>query len=109
MNFLLFWVNERGERELVTPPLDGTILPGVTRQSMLDLAREWGEFKVTERRITMAEVLKAASECRILEAFGAGERGEIVMERRVREVLRRQQKQLEGIPLSPRDSLLPMQ
>lgn len=29
------------ERELVTPPLDGIILPGVTRQSLLDLARQW--------------------------------------------------------------------
>jgi len=29
------------EKELVTPPLDGVILPGVTRQSLLDLAREW--------------------------------------------------------------------
>lgn len=29
------------ERELVTPPLDGIILPGVTRQSLLDLARTW--------------------------------------------------------------------
>lgn len=29
------------ERELVTPPLDGLILPGVTRQSLLDLARGW--------------------------------------------------------------------
>jgi len=29
------------ERELVTPPLDGIILPGVTRQSLLDLGRAW--------------------------------------------------------------------
>ena len=72
MNFLLLWINEKGERELATPPLDGTILPGVTRQSILDLCRSWGEFKVTERKIPMAAVLKAASEGRILEAFGAG-------------------------------------
>lgn len=31
----------RAEKELATPPLDGIILPGVTRQSLLDLAREW--------------------------------------------------------------------
>ena len=72
MNFMLLWVNEQGQRELVTPPLDGTILPGVTRQSILDLCRQWGEFAVVERRIPMAAVLKAASEGRILEAFGAG-------------------------------------
>lgn len=29
------------EYELATPPLDGIILPGVTRQSILDLARKW--------------------------------------------------------------------
>lgn len=29
------------EKELVTPPLDGIILPGVTRQSLLDLGRSW--------------------------------------------------------------------
>ena len=32
MNFFAFIKNKDGERELVTPPLDGTILPGVTRQ-----------------------------------------------------------------------------
>ncbi len=31
MNFFMFWTNEAGETELITPPLDGTILPGVTR------------------------------------------------------------------------------
>lgn len=32
------------ENELATPPLDGIILPGVTRQSILDLARNWVSF-----------------------------------------------------------------
>ena len=35
MNFFLFWKNEKGENELITPPLDGTILPGVTRASII--------------------------------------------------------------------------
>ena len=48
MNMFTFWINEDGEKELITAPLDGTILPGVTRDSILQLAREWGEFKVTE-------------------------------------------------------------
>ncbi|TSQ23977.1 Branched-chain-amino-acid aminotransferase, cytosolic [Bagarius yarrelli] len=60
------------ERELVTPPLDGIILPGVTRQSLLDLAREWGEFKVTERTLVMKELLEALKGGRVLEVFGAG-------------------------------------
>jgi len=58
---------------LVTPPLDkGLILPGVTRQSLVELAESWNEFKVTERYITMAEVHKAIKEKRMREMFGAG-------------------------------------
>lgn len=49
MNFFVFWKNEDGEDELVTPPLDGTILPGVTRDTILTLMRELGEFKVSIR------------------------------------------------------------
>jgi branched-chain amino acid aminotransferase len=41
---------------LVTPPLTGTILPGVTRDSILQLAHSWGEFDVEERAVTIAEV-----------------------------------------------------
>ena len=72
MNFFVFWKNEDGVDELVTAPLDGTILPGVTRDSLLTLAREWGEFKVTERIFTIDEITKAVEEDRIHEAFGAG-------------------------------------
>lgn len=43
MNLFLCWINEDGE--LATPPLGGIILPGVTRQSLLDLAHKWGELK----------------------------------------------------------------
>ncbi|KAJ1569931.1 branched-chain-amino-acid aminotransferase [Nowakowskiella sp. JEL0078] len=72
MNFFAFWVNENGERELITPPLDGTILPGVTRDSILALTREWNEFKVSERRITMPQLSEAAKQGRVIESFGAG-------------------------------------
>lgn len=73
MNIFAYWINEQGERELVTPPLaEGLILPGVTRQSLLDLAREWNEFKVSERFLTMGEVRKAIKEGRMMEMFGAG-------------------------------------
>lgn len=58
--------------ELVTPPLDGTILEGVTRQSILDLARRDGKLKVSERNITMQETLLALEKNRLLEMFGAG-------------------------------------
>lgn len=40
----------------MTPPLDGTILPGVTRDSVIQLARGWGEFEVRERQLTIGEI-----------------------------------------------------
>ncbi|GAB6019460.1 hypothetical protein CHUAL_001038 [Chamberlinius hualienensis] len=72
MNIFVLLINKNGEKELVTPPLNGLILPGVTRQSVLDLARSWKSFKVTERDITMSEVVQAHQENRLLEIFGAG-------------------------------------
>jgi branched-chain amino acid aminotransferase len=48
MNIFFFWINKQGKKELVTAPLDGTILPGVTRDSILSLARDWKEFEVSE-------------------------------------------------------------
>ncbi|XP_043915414.1 branched-chain-amino-acid aminotransferase, cytosolic-like isoform X2 [Protopterus annectens] len=72
MNLFVFWKDKNGEEELVTPPLDGLILPGVTRHSLLDLARKWGEFKVSERKITMGELMTALKENQILEVFGSG-------------------------------------
>lgn len=57
------------ERELVTPNLDGLILPGITRMSILELTRGWNEFKVTERKITMAEVIKLRNENRVSVFF----------------------------------------
>ncbi|XP_053112374.1 branched-chain-amino-acid aminotransferase, cytosolic isoform X5 [Hemicordylus capensis] len=72
MNLFLYWRNEDGEDELATPPLDGIILPGVTRQSILDLAHKWGEFKVSERYVTMSDLIAALKENRVKEMFGAG-------------------------------------
>jgi hypothetical protein len=53
------------ERELLTPSLDGLILPGITRLSILELTRGWGEFKVTEQKITMSEVIHLMNENRV--------------------------------------------
>jgi len=72
MNQFFFWKNKQGEKELITAPLDGTILPGVTRDSILALTRKWGEFKVTERPYSIHDVIAAVNEGRIIEAFGAG-------------------------------------
>jgi branched-chain amino acid aminotransferase len=41
MNVFMVLKNKKGGIELVTPPLNGLILPGVTRQSILDLGRTW--------------------------------------------------------------------
>ena len=72
MNQFFYWINKDGKKELITASLDGTILPGVTRDSILTLAREWNEFIVTEREYTMKEVIDAVNENRMIEAFGAG-------------------------------------
>lgn len=66
---------ETGQKELVTAPLDGTILEGVTRDSVLALAREKlapEGWLISERKYTMKELADAAKEDRLLEAFGAG-------------------------------------
>ncbi|XP_069012727.1 branched-chain-amino-acid aminotransferase, cytosolic isoform X2 [Embiotoca jacksoni] len=72
MNIFLHWINDDGEEELATPPLDGIILPGVTRQSILELTREWGEFTVAERYLTMSQLCSALEQQRVKEMFGSG-------------------------------------
>ncbi|KAH7731844.1 Protein BCAT-1 [Aphelenchoides avenae] len=73
MNIFIYWINEQGEHELVTPPLtDGLILPGVTRDSLLEIARQWNEFKITESYPTMEQVRRGIREKRVLQMFGAG-------------------------------------
>ncbi len=56
---------------LVTAPLEGTILPGVTRASVLELARSWG-MNVEERRLAIEELMDASKRGTLQEAFGAG-------------------------------------
>lgn len=72
MNQFFVWHNKNGEKEIITAPLDGTILPGVTRDSILALCRQKGEFKVTERTFKLQEVIDAVKENRMIESFGAG-------------------------------------
>lgn len=80
----LFAAFKRGnEIELVTPPLNGMILPGVTRDSILHIANDHisgkypldslpSQLKVVEREIPMSEVLEAEKNGTLLEMFGAG-------------------------------------
>ena len=57
--------------ELITPPLEGTILPGVTRDSVIHLARDWG-VKASERRLSIDEVFAASKKGTLKEVFGSG-------------------------------------
>jgi len=57
--------------EVVTAPLEGTILPGITRDSVIHLLKDWG-IKVSEKRMTIKEVYKAYDEGRLTEVFASG-------------------------------------
>ncbi|KHJ47071.1 putative branched-chain-amino-acid transaminase 1 [Trichuris suis] len=72
MNLFVYWINEKGNKELITAPLDGLILPGVTRQTIIELAKEWNEFSVVEEHYTMPQLLRALEENRVIEIFGSG-------------------------------------
>ena len=80
-NFFVVWRTKEGKLQLVTAPLeDQIILEGVTRASVLQLARERltqgaegrEAVEVVERKFTMDEVVAAVAEGRFIEAFAAG-------------------------------------
>ena len=56
---------------VVTPMLNGSILPGVTRRSCIELCKQWG-YPVEERRISAEELLKAALDGSLEEVWGSG-------------------------------------
>lgn len=56
---------------LITPPLSSSILAGVTRDSILTLARDWG-VKVEERRLSIDELITAFDKGQVQDAFGTG-------------------------------------
>jgi branched-chain amino acid aminotransferase len=56
---------------LITPQLGDTILAGITRDSVLTLARDWG-MKVEERKISVDEIVDALNKGELIEAFGTG-------------------------------------
>lgn len=57
--------------ELVTPPLEGSILAGVTRQTVMELAASW-DITVRERQISIEEVFEGARSGHLREVFGTG-------------------------------------
>lgn len=73
--FFVFTESATGKKELVTAPLDGTILEGVTRDSILTLARtrlDPNEWTISERYCTINEVKERAEKGELVEAFGSG-------------------------------------
>jgi len=64
---IFFRINEK----VITPPLSGTILPGVTRESVLQLACDLG-YACGEENITIDQVVRAAEDGSLKEVFGSG-------------------------------------
>jgi branched-chain amino acid aminotransferase len=59
------------EDEIVTPELNGSILPGITRDSVIKLAKHWND-KVSERKISIDELMEANANGKLQEVFGSG-------------------------------------
>ena len=57
--------------KIVTPMLNGSILPGITRDSVLQICRDWG-LPTEERRISVDELLEAQANGKLEEVFGTG-------------------------------------
>lgn len=66
MNLMFVW-----DGKLVTPELNGSILPGVTRRSILELAKSWG-METVERKITVDELMEGCKSGAVQEAFMCG-------------------------------------
>ncbi|MBQ6476023.1 MAG: branched-chain amino acid aminotransferase, partial [Clostridia bacterium] len=57
--------------KVVTPALNGSILPGVTRDSVIQMCRHWG-YEVEERKVSVDELVEAAKTGALEEVFGTG-------------------------------------
>ncbi|HVJ48015.1 branched-chain amino acid aminotransferase [Desulfitobacterium sp.] len=57
--------------EIITPELNGSILGGITRRTVLELSKSWG-MKVSERQISIEEVFEAHTKGELEEVFGSG-------------------------------------
>ncbi|MBQ8503716.1 MAG: branched-chain amino acid aminotransferase [Clostridia bacterium] len=64
---IMFKINGK----VVTPALNGSILPGITRNSILHVCRSWG-YEVEERRISVEELVAAAKDGSLEEVWGTG-------------------------------------
>lgn len=69
--------------DVVTPPLSGTILPGITRDSVITLLHDMG-YRVKEDRISMDDLLKSYERGELRECFGTGTAATVSHVRRIR-------------------------
>ena len=68
---LFFVLGSGADAELVTPELTGTLLPGITRDSLITLARDMGH-RITERRFTVDEWRQGVVDATVTETFACG-------------------------------------
>ena len=59
------------DNKIITAPCDGTVLPGVTRDSILHILKDWG-YEVEERHLSIDELREAGRKGKLEEAFGTG-------------------------------------
>lgn len=64
---IMFYIGD----EIITAPIDGSVLPGVTRDSMLRLLKDWG-YKVSERELSIDDLMEAGHDGTLKEVFGTG-------------------------------------
>ena len=57
--------------KIITPELSGSVLPGITRKSCIEILKNWG-YEVEERKISIDELIDAAKNGTLEEAFGTG-------------------------------------
>ena len=57
--------------KIYTAPCVGTVLPGVTRRSIIELCKDWG-YEVIEDKLAIADIMKASEEGKLEEVFGCG-------------------------------------
>ncbi len=57
--------------KVVTAPINGSVLPGVTRDSIINILKDWG-IEVQERKLSIDELMDAAKNGKLTEAFGTG-------------------------------------
>ncbi len=64
---VMFQINDT----IITPMLTSSILSGITRKSVVDLAKKWG-YKIEERKVSVQEIIDAANNGTLKDAFGTG-------------------------------------